>query len=108
VVAFTAHRGEGPGVRRGVPTFVASCSALAACSILGACAHRVAPQAPGADREAQSASHQAAELTPEIVLARVRDGYTIGVQRCYTRYLKNRSGHGRVLVSFTVDERGRA
>ena len=51
---------------------------------------------------------QSTTLTPDLVLAKVRGGYTSGVQRCYTRYLKNRSGHGRVLVSFTVDERGRA
>ena len=31
-----------------------------------------------------------------------------GIQRCYTRYLKHRTGHGRVLVSVTVDARGRA
>lgn len=47
-------------------------------------------------------------LTPDVVIAKVQGGYANGVQRCYTRYLKNASGHGRVLVSFTVDSQGRA
>lgn len=49
-----------------------------------------------------------ASLTPDVVLAKIEGGYRIGVQRCYARYLKHASGHGRVMVSFTVDERGRA
>jgi len=72
---------------------------LAACSSHPAAQHPVAPAA---------SAPQQPELTADVVLAKVRGGYTTGVQRCYTRYLKNRSGHGRVLVSFTVDAQGRA
>lgn len=49
-----------------------------------------------------------AELTPQLVLDRVRGGYAHGVQRCYSRYLKNHGGHGRVIVSFTVNAKGQA
>jgi hypothetical protein len=47
-------------------------------------------------------------LTPDVVLEKVRGGYMNGVQRCYTRYLKNASGHGRVVVMFTVNAKGEA
>lgn len=87
-------------MRGDAPIVIAMCSALSACG-----AHRAAPQAPG---PAPAHPSSAQQLTPDLVLAKVRGGYTTGVQRCYTRYLKNRSGHGRVLVSFTVDERGHA
>jgi hypothetical protein len=40
------------------------------------------------------------------VIAKARSA--TGIQRCYTRYLKHGSGHGRVRVSFTVDVHGRA
>lgn len=46
------------------------------------------------------------QLTPDLVIAKAR-GAT-GIRRCYTRYLKHGNGHGRVLVSFTVDARGHA
>ena len=49
-----------------------------------------------------------AALTPDLVLEKVRGGYMTGVQRCYTRYLKNASGHGRVIVMFTVNAKGEA
>jgi hypothetical protein len=45
-------------------------------------------------------------LTPDLVIAKARGAS--GIQRCYTRYLKHRNGHGRVLVSFTVDAQGHA
>lgn len=46
------------------------------------------------------------QLTPDLVIAKARAA--TGIQRCYTRYLKHGNGHGRVLVSFTVDAHGRA
>ena len=43
------------------------------------------------------------------MLATIRDKYIAGVERCYRRHLKrDRSATGRVLVSFTVDPKGRA
>jgi hypothetical protein len=70
--------------------------ALAACG--HAAKHEAAPEKPVA----------AALLTPDVVIAKVRGGYMTGVQRCYTRYLKNAGGHGRVVVSFTVNAKGEA
>jgi hypothetical protein len=70
--------------------------ALAACG--HGAKHEAAPEKPVA----------VAPLTPDVVIAKVRGGYITGVQRCYTRYLKNGSGHGRVLVSFTVNAKGEA
>jgi hypothetical protein len=51
----------------------------------------------------------AARLTPDVVLATIRGRYIAGVERCYRRHLKKDAGaRGRVLVSFTVDPKGRA
>lgn len=69
---------------------------------LAACSHAAKHEAPPAKPVA------VALLTPEVVIAKVRGGYMTGVQRCYTRYLKNGNGHGRVLVSFTVNAKGQA
>lgn len=71
---------------------------------LTACSHRHATTTPPPARPEPVVVRPA--LTPELVIAKAR-GAT-GIQRCYTRYLKHRSGHGRVLVSFTVDAHGRA
>ena len=70
---------------------------------LAACSHAAPP--PAAPAKLQPA---APLLTPDVVIAKVRGGYMTGVQRCYTRYLKSGSGHGRVLVSFTVNAKGEA
>jgi hypothetical protein len=59
-------------------------------------------------KPAEAPAFAGTELTPSLVLSKVRGGYATGVQRCYTRYLKHRSGHGRVLISFTVDAKGQA
>jgi outer membrane biosynthesis protein TonB len=67
--------------------------ALAAC-------HHAAPHS--------AAPAPAPALTADVVLETVRGGYMTGVQRCYTRYLKNAGGHGRVVVSFTVNAKGEA
>ena len=49
------------------------------------------------------------QLTPDVVLATIRSRYLSGVERCYRRHLKkDSSARGRVLVSFTVDPKGRA
>jgi len=70
--------------------------------IVGACSHPHAA-APPARPQPVAARRQ---LTPELVIAKARGA--MGIQRCYTRYLKHASGHGRVLVSFTVGADGRA
>jgi hypothetical protein len=49
-----------------------------------------------------------AALTPDVVLATIKDRYLPGVERCYQRHAKlHGTGTGRVLVSFTVDEQGK-
>ena len=70
--------------------------------LLAACSHHGKP----AVAAKPAAAAPAPELTPELVLSKVRGGYATGVQRCYTRYLKNRSGHGRVVITFTVNAKG--
>ena len=77
--------------------------------MLAACSHGGRPHAaaPAAAPAAESAS-SGTQLTPGLVIAKVRGGYATGVQRCYSRYLKNRGGHGRVIVSFTVNAKGQA
>ena len=72
---------------------------------MSACTHRGAstagvPARPDVGRTARPT------LTPDVVIAKARSA--TGIQRCYTRYLKHGGGHGRVLVSFTVDVQGRA
>jgi outer membrane biosynthesis protein TonB len=48
-----------------------------------------------------------ATLTPDLVLATIRDRYLTGVERCYSRHAKKLgTANGRVVVSFTVDEDG--
>jgi hypothetical protein len=69
---------------------------------LAACSHDAKPAA------APVKPQPAPALTPDLVLEKVRGGYMTGVQRCYTRYLKNASGHGRVVVMFTVNAKGEA
>jgi hypothetical protein len=70
---------------------------------LAACSHS-APPAAGPAKPEPTAS----VLTPDVVIEKVRGGYMTGVQRCYTRYLKNAGGHGRVIISFTVNAKGEA
>jgi len=49
-----------------------------------------------------------ARLTPDTVLATIRDRYIAGVERCYRRHLKKDGGaRGVVVVSFAVDAAGR-
>jgi hypothetical protein len=48
-------------------------------------------------------------LTADLVVARIRSDYMGGVRRCYSVLLKNHGGaHGKVMVMFTVDPKGRA
>ena len=48
-------------------------------------------------------------LTPDVVLSTIRGRYLTGVERCYQRHLKMHGGRdARVLLSFTVDPKGRA
>jgi len=77
---------------------------------VAACATKPAP--PPANQSAPTAHvtrrHVPARgLTPDVVLATVRNRYLSGVERCYRRHLKqDPSARGRVLVSFTVDAKG--
>ena len=93
-IAFSGDGGEGRCVR------------AAALLVIAACGSHAPARSPAPASPAPPAAHP--ELTADVVLAKVQGGYANGVQRCYTRYLKNRSGHGRVLVLFTVDAEGRA
>jgi hypothetical protein len=70
--------------------------------LLAACSHHAKPAAPARPAPAFAGT----ELTPDLVLAKVRAA--MGVQRCYTRYLKHRGGHGRVMITFTVNAKGEA
>ena len=74
--------------------------------LLAACSHHAKPATAPAKPAAPAFAGTA--LTPELVLSKIRGGYATGVQRCYTRYLKHRAGHGRVLISFTVNAKGEA
>lgn len=48
-------------------------------------------------------------LTADVVLATIKGRYLPGVERCYHRHIKaHADASGRVLVSFTVDLKGRA
>jgi hypothetical protein len=88
--------GEGPPVRTALVLV-----------LLAACSHHARPVAPAKSVEA-APGFARTELTPAVVLSKVRSGYALGVQRCYSRYLKNHGGHGRVIVSFTVNAKGEA
>ncbi|HEY5947231.1 MAG TPA: AgmX/PglI C-terminal domain-containing protein [Kofleriaceae bacterium] len=84
---------------------------------VAACATKPAP-APANVQHAGAVEPQAAaprghraspRLTPDLVLATIRTRYIGGVERCYRRHLKrDATARGRVLVSFTVDAKGRA
>ncbi len=46
-------------------------------------------------------------LTPDVVVATIKDRYLAGVQRCYRRHAKMYGAStGRVMLQFTVDRRG--
>jgi hypothetical protein len=48
-----------------------------------------------------------ATLTPDLVVATIKDRYLAGVQRCYRRHAKMYgASSGRVLLQFTVDRKG--
>ena len=60
-------------------------------------------------RTGEAYAEAAFGLTPDVVLATIRSRYIGGVERCYRRHLKrDASARGRVVVSFTVDPKGRA
>jgi hypothetical protein len=82
---------------------------------VAACATKQAPPPANAQRARVAAVQPAkpvrarAQLTPDVVLSTIRSRYIGGVERCYRRHLKrDASARGRVLVSFTVDPKGRA
>jgi hypothetical protein len=74
--------------------------------LLAACSHNAKPAAPA--KRAAAGAFAGTELTPELVISKIRGGYATGVQRCYSRYLKHHGGHGRVVISFTVNAKGEA
>ena len=46
-------------------------------------------------------------LTPDVVVATIKDRYLAGVQRCYRRHAKMYgASSGRVMLQFTVDRKG--
>jgi hypothetical protein len=48
-------------------------------------------------------------LSPDAVLRKIQSAYMAGLQRCYKNYLvKDASARGKVTLSFTVNETGRA
>src|SRR5690349_10691930 len=82
---------------------------------VAACATKPAP--PAANVESPSSAEPAnsnvrgvdPRLTPDVVLATIKRRYLGGVERCYRRHLKrDATARGRVVVSFTVDPKGRA
>ena len=81
---------------------------------LSACwtGHSSAPVTPHAKPQPVTAAtypqSATVHLTPDVVLATIRDRYLNGVERCYTRHAKALgTASGRVTVSFTVDEQGK-
>lgn len=61
-----------------------------------------------APASARSPARVREPLTPASALARIRSAYRPGVQRCYQSRLKrDPQARGRVVVTFTVDARGR-
>lgn len=84
--------------------------------LLGACwTGRTPAQAPvhaSAPSQAVTAAaypqSPTVRLTPDVVLATIRDRYLSGVERCASRHAKlGVTSNGRVIVSFTVDEQGK-
>lgn len=86
---------------------------------VAACATRPAPPPASARNAERTVTKQdevaparpvsgVARLTPDVVLATIRDRYIAGVERCYRRHLKRDGGaRGVVVVSFAVDAAGR-
>jgi outer membrane biosynthesis protein TonB len=70
-------------------------------------AQRAQSAAPAPSPAAAYPAVRPATLTPDLVLATIRDRYLSGVERCYSRHAKKLgTANGRVIVSFTVDEDG--
>nr|HPH69483.1 AgmX/PglI C-terminal domain-containing protein [Kofleriaceae bacterium] len=71
---------------------------------------KVAEKTPGgrinvSDKQALDES----SLTPDLVLAKIQSAYMAGLKRCYKTYLvKDATARGKVTLSFTVNESGRA
>jgi outer membrane biosynthesis protein TonB len=97
---------------------LAICGFAAAFACISACASSPHPAAPVGAKPASAASTSALptksadaaapHLTPDLVLATIRDRYLSGVERCYSRHAKALGTlNGRVVVSFTVAEDGK-
>lgn len=85
--------------------------------LLAACAAKQAPRTPVAavpktvqpKREEVTAyrPRHRTTLTPDVVVATIKDHYLAGVQRCYQRHAKlYGASSGRVMLQFTVDRKG--
>lgn len=80
---------------------------------LAACAHSSAHRTPAPQPPPRVAPHVArtatvAALSPDAVLATIRNDYLGGVRRCYAHELKRARRTTRITVSFTVAADGRA
>lgn len=96
---------------------IAIAIACAFASLTACSAKQARPPADGSSRSTQAPApapmHKPGEpissLTADVVLATIKDRYLPGVERCYHRHLKSHAdASGRVIVSFTVDPKGRA
>ena len=81
-------------------------SVLLTTLIASACWRGSGPNPPVAPRESKR-DGKPRTLSPNDALARIRELYRPGVQRCYQTHLKRDPGaRGRVTVTFTVDPSG--
>ena len=74
--------------------------------VVAACGAREAPP-PKAAVRARPVRIVAPPLTPQLALETIEKRYVGGMQRCYrTRLKRDPQARGRVVVTFTVDDRG--
>jgi type IV pilus biogenesis protein CpaD/CtpE len=96
---------------RGLPILL-----VAACAVCAACAARQSATKPTSavpktvERQREEVTvrpHHRTTLTPDVVVATIKDRYLAGVQRCYRRHAKMYgASSGRVMLQFTVDRKG--
>jgi len=84
------------------------CSTLALATLLAACGSTPAPHATGRAAGPASTPRTRVALTPDVALETIEASYLGGLRRCYQARLKRDArARGRVVVTFTVDHRGR-
>ena len=81
---------------------------LALLVLVTLCACRRQPSPPVTPREpARAPKPVAPALTPQLALETIEKRYVAGMQRCYRAKLKrDPRARGKVVVTFTVDDRG--